>query len=443
MSAFLEAIADPARIHAQIVRLSTRARGRRLATLAQDGAPFLQLVAERDTVAPLLSRALSDGSYRPGPARLVNAFLAGRKREIARIGALDHVVHGVVTEVLGERLDPTLSPSVYSYRAERSSWDALRWLARVARAHRRAEVDPKRRMLFVLRADVQRYAESIPTGDDSRLWDLLEQASGLRRGDRGWDLLVALFRADVRGDDGAPLNRTCGTLFGAPTTNLACNLYLQPLDSALDALRAHGDTGGYARFGDDIAFVSPSADEVRAAVSATQRVVTDLGLVVHPTKMRVLAWNSAARPPPPNTIAAEPVDRVSFLGADVRFDGSICLPTSKWRRIVRDVRGRILRTAAALAGDTVEDRARALASVVDDALAPASDLAVGAVSMLSGLVDDRKQLEQLDHLVALWIAEAATRVRGPRAFRRMPPRWLREHADLASRVVARNRGRLT
>ncbi len=443
MSAFLEAIADPARIHAQIVRLSMRARGRRLAALAQDGAPFLQLVTERDAVVPLLSRALADGSYRPGPARLVNAFLAGRKREIARIGALDHVVHGVVTEVLAERLDPTLSPSVYSYRAKRSSWDALRWLARVARAHRRAEVDPKRRMLFVLRADVQRYAESIPTGDDSRLWDLLADAAGLRRGDRGWDLLVSLFRADIRGDDGTPLERTCGTLFGAPTTNLACNLYLQPLDAALESLRPHGDTGGYARFGDDIAFVSPSADEVLEAAATTQRVVAELGLVVHPTKMRVLAWNAAARAPLGNGIAATPVDRVAFLGGDVRFDGSICLPTAKWRRVVRDLRGRILRTAAALPDSTVEDRARALAIVVDDALAPDSELAVGAVSMLSALVDDRKQLEQLDHLVALWIAEAATRVRGPRAFRRMPPRWLRQQADLVSRVVARNRGRFT
>jgi hypothetical protein len=436
--ALLEDLADVGRIHAQILKLASRARGRRVAALAQDGVAFASLVAERDHVAPLLAAALADGSFRPSPVRVTRAVLAGRARDVARLAALDHVAHAAVAEVLAARIEPTLSPALWSYRRGRSAWQALRWLARVAREHRRARPDVRTRGLFVLRADVKSYTDSIPLGDGSPLWTMLTDASGVRAGERGWDMLRALLRARVRDDAGGETERTRGLLFGAPTTTVVANLYLRSLDAELGAPRPL-ELGGYARFGDDVAVVSPDPDMVRAAALAAPRVLAALGLELNAAKVRVLAWNGAARPHAawPEAHAASGLD---FLGAEVRFDGTIRLPTRKWRRALRDVRGRILRTAAQLPDVAAPERARALAAIVGDALAPSSEVAVDTGPMLAGLVDDRAQLEELDHLLALWIAEAATGERGPRAFRAMSPRWLREEGGLASRVVLKNRG---
>ena len=128
MTSFSEAVADPERLHRQLDQLASRANGRRLDQLVQDDVRFTQLVAERDQTVALLRRAIADASYQPGQAQLARSFIAGKWREIARLGPLDLIVHGVFAEVLGERLESHLSPRVYSYRVKRSPWHALRWL---------------------------------------------------------------------------------------------------------------------------------------------------------------------------------------------------------------------------------------------------------------------------------------------------------------------------
>jgi hypothetical protein len=430
---YLEAIADPARYHRQLDQLAARADGRRLDLLVQDGVRFTQLIVERDRVVELLRRAMIDATFRPSRAQLGRSFISGKWREIARLDPLDLIAHGVVAEVLGELLESHLSPRVYSYRVKRSPWHALRWLGQVAKLHCARRPDPRTRGIYVLRADIHSYAPSIPLGDDSPIWAQLREVTGLDEKSPHWELLRSLILQDLVGLEGERLPRDKGVLFGAPTSNALMNLYLMPLDEALVAHR-----GGYARFGDDVLYAHSDPKRVQKARVLLEKILAERGLEPSPTKMHVLYWNGAARPSL-EWPEARPVAKVQFLGGCVGFDGTVSMSPAKWKLMLNDVRGRIRRTARLMPDETPEARAKVLARVVNEAFDLRSDLGLGHKQMISDLVSDRSQLAQLDYLLALWIAEAATGLAGARAFRRIGYRWLRRTAGLESRLVFRNR----
>lgn len=432
---FAREVADGRRVHAQLDRLASRADARRLEVLVQDGVRFSQLLTERERVVAYVTRALSDASYRPGNARLARSFIAGKWREIARLGALDLVVHSIVSDVLGDILESHLSSRVYSYRKERSSWDALRWLSRVARAHVKRRPDPKTRGIYVLRSDIRNYAPSIPLYARSPIWPELLAISGLAEDSPHWTMLRALILQPLVSAEGEPLSRDRGVLFGAPTSNALMNMYLRPLDDALSGLR-----GAYARFGDDVLFAHANPDVVKEAIALTDRVLAERDLSLNHEKLHILYWNGAARPSDVWQ-SARPSTIVPFLGAAVGFDGTISLATAKWNALLRDLRGRIRRTSGLLEETDPQTRARILASVVNEAFAPHSDLGLPHKQMTLDLVSNRSQLAQLDYWLARWLAEAATGKMGPATFRHLPYRWLREEAGLVSRVVARNHAR--
>jgi len=431
---FAAEISDPRRIHAQLDRLAARVQGRRLDQLVQEGVRFTQLVTERDATVARVRAAIADGSYRPGQAQLAHSYIHGKWREIARLGPLDLIVHGVLAEVLGERLEERLSPRVYSYRVKRSPWHALRWLARVATVHRRRRPDPRARGIFVLRADIKSYAPTIPLHPESAIWPQLREVCGVDEASPHWKMLHAMVVQELLTKEGEQVSRERGVLFGAPTSNALMNLYLVPLDDALVGLR-----GGYARFGDDILFAHVDADLVMQAKATMERVLADRLLEANPTKVQVFFWNGAAR-----RAEARPelpgVSSLPFLGGAVNFDGTIAIAPAKWRLTLRDLRARIRRTARLMEAASPEERASVLAGVVNEAFDVRSELGLSYRQMLGDLVSDRDQLGQLDYWIALWVAEAATGARGPMAFRRLPYRWLRREAGLVSRVAARNAG---
>lgn len=414
------ALGDEARYHRQLDKLAARARGRRLDALVHDGVRFAQILDDRERVVAALARAVAEGSYEPLPPRVTSVRVGNKTREMARASALDLVVHAVLAEILAERIEPELSDRLYSYRRGRSSWQAVRWLASRAREHEVRHPDVTTRGLYVLRADVARYTDSIPVSDDAPIWKELDRALPLE------PRQAAMMRRLLR-----PAPRDRGFLFGLPTTNVIGNLYLTPLDRELER------RGSYARFGDDVLFADEDPARVKEALALLRATLRERGLDVNDEKLRVLYWNGAPRPSAvwPEAV---PSTTVRFLGADVRWNGVVALAADKWRGMLVDVKHRIRRTARILEEREPEARARVLATVMEECFDPRSELALAHAPMLLDLVSDRAQLEQLDYLLALWIAEAASGRRGPRAFRDVPYRWLRREAKLSSRVVARN-----
>lgn len=427
-------LTDEARFHRQLDRLAARARGKRVDRLAQGGVSFSALLHERERVVALLRRAIADASFRPAPARISRMHIAGRQREMAHLGALDQVVQGVLAEVLSELLEERLSPHVYSYRRGRSPWQALRSIASLARDQRGRTADPRDRGLFVFRGDVSDYTDSIPLAAGGMFWRDLSTLLATAQDDPLFVMIRAVLQPPIESEDGAAPARARerGLLFGAPTTNALANMHLMALDTGLASLG-----GAYVRFGDDVLFAHESPGTVRDGVTTMQAILSARALRLNETKRRVFFWNGAAR-----TSEAWPeaqgVRDLPFLGAAIRFDGTIGLSPAKWTALLRELHARIERTSRLLDTDAPKARAKILAGVMNDAFDVRSELCVREAALTVDLVSDRAQLAQLDYWVARWVAEAATKKRGPRAFRAVPYWWLRRGAKLASRVVARN-----
>jgi hypothetical protein len=426
-------IADPRRIEGELHRLAARARGPRIARLVQDGLRLRRMLEAPRLTSVLVARALADGSFEPRPVALRSARIGGRDRRLASLAPLDLVVHAVVAAALAERLEPRLSPYLFSYRRGRSSWTALRLLARGASRHRRQHADPRNRGLYVLRADLADFTDSWPLDDGAPLWPELRHVTGLAEESAHWRMLRRLLVPEIEGG-APPAAERRGLLFGAPTTNVLANLYLAPLDDELGA--AAGML--YARFGDDVFCAHADLAAVRAAEATLERIAAARGLRINRSKARLLFWNGAGRPSPVAPEIAGAVE-VAFVGGALRFGGGVALSRRKWSALLRDLRGRVRRTAALLGDLPLDERAHVLVDVVNRALAPATPppLATAYAPLLVDLVSDRHQLRQLDWLLALWIAEAATRRRGVRALRDLSWRRLRE-LGLRSLVAARN-----
>jgi Reverse transcriptase (RNA-dependent DNA polymerase) len=442
---FVQAISDADRIEAQLHRLAARAGSARLARLVQDGVRLRRLIEESRRTSRLLARALADGSFAPGAVTLRAARIGGKERLLAALAPLDLVAHAVIADELARRLEPRLSPQLFSYRRGRSSLTALRAVARGVSRHRRAHADPRARGLFVLRADVQDYTDSWPIDDGAPLWPDLRGVTGLDDDGAHWRMLRRLLVPEIVGAP-APVATSSppppasgerrGLLFGAPTTNVLANLYLAPLDAELDAVPGLL----YARFGDDVFCAHPDLAVLRAAQASLEAVLSARGLRLNQRKVRLLFWNGAGRRSP-SAPQIEGAREVAFVGGAVSFSGGIALSPRKWSALVGDLRARVRRTAAVVRASSPppgdSELAQVLVDVVNQSLSIDTPLATDYAPLLGGLVSDRRQLAELDRLLALWIAEAVSQRAGVRAFRDLPWRRLRA-LGLQSLVKARN-----
>jgi len=442
---FVRAIADADRIEAQLHRLAARVRGARLARLVQDGVRLRRLIEESRRTSRLLAGALADGSFAPSAVALRAARIGGKQRLLAALAPLDLVAHAVIADELARRLEPRLSPQLYSYRRGRSSLTALRAVARGVSRHRRAHADPRARGLFVLRADVQDYTDSWPIHDGAPLWSDLRAVTGLDDGGAHWRMLRRLLVPEIVG--APPLVAVApapppagverrGLLFGAPTTNVLANLYLAPLDAQMDAVPGLL----YARFGDDVFCAHEELAVLRAVQASLEALLSARGLRLNQRKVRVLFWNGAGRRSP-SAPQIEGAREVAFVGGAVSFDGGVALSPRKWSALVGDLRTRVRRTAAVMRASSPppgdSELAQVLVDVVNQSLSIDAPMATDYAPLLAGLVSDRRQLAELDRLMALWIAEAVSQRAGARAFRGLP--WRRVRAlGLKSLVKERN-----
>jgi hypothetical protein len=398
------------------------------------------VVMHRGEVARLLARTVAAGEYQVRPATIRSILVEGKRRDVFEYPMLDLVVHGVVADVLAEAIEPGLSSCLYSYRAGTSWLDGVRSVARYLRAHRRSRPDPRTRGVYVLRRDIDSYTDSIPLGEGSRIWSLL-QTSITRRGDplptpTDQALIEAVVRPVVFTDDGAPATRLRGVATGQPISCVCFNVFLSELDRELDGIA----DGLYARYSDDLLFAHPDASVARYVSDLIDRRVAELGLGLNTEKRRDLYLTGAGRASV-DWPEARGTTSVPFLGMRVTMDGTIALGHRKGRGLLRDARRRALNTATALREAEQKTRARAVVGVLNAMLDPDdTELHGSSAPLLARVVTDRRQLEQLDHQLARLVAASVSRVRPGAAFRRLPYGQVRRELGLVSLRRARDNG---
>jgi hypothetical protein len=396
------------------------------------------LATRAEELGNKLAREVSAGQYRFTPLLPRQALLQGKQRTIYALDPLDAVVWGVFTRVLLGAIEPQLGPHLFSYRKGYSQWTACRGFMHYLDEHRKVRPDPRTRGMFVLRRDVRRYDETIPTGPHSLLWTTIQELCGRAdlgfRGDLGAFTELA-FRPLIQHEQGPPTALERGVATGIPTQTIACNTYLLPLDRALLSI----DGGFLARFGDDILFAHPELERIEQARQVLTRDIERLQLSFNDSKSRDL-WLTAPGRPHPHADHYTPASQLAYLGFDVGFAGAR-LRSDKRRTLWLALRKRLAHTERLLGPASREQKAHALASAVRAMLDRASPLADRYASWLLFDVMSRGALRALDHHIALTVAERVTGLRGVRAFRECPPRELHEEYGLPSLVRSWDRAR--
>ena len=425
-------LADRRRYERQIERLHQRyLLSSRLYELRQSDVSLASIVMNRGKVARLLARDVASGRYELEPGEMRTIRARHKTREVFSCRLTDLLVHGVVADVIQDAVQPQLSPRVFSYRKGVAWVTPLKEFTAYLRAERRKYADPLERSMYVLRRDVDSYTDSIPLDRASPLWSML--AANL--GSPLPPLIRQAIRTELRLADGAVACRVRGLPMGQPIAAVIANLYLGDLDRALHAIPG----AFYARYGDDFLFAHPDADVAREAEAVMDRTLRSLSLTVNAKKRRTYYFTVSGRPSPvwPD---AKGSSRLPFLGTVIAADGTVGLDGTKVRSLLRELERRTAATARTLHGSNSEQIGRAVCAVVNRALDPRSALTQQrSAVLLRRIVNDRRQLEQLDYWIARLVIRAVTGRRDVRAFRDVPYRKLRRDWALASLVAERNR----
>lgn len=248
------------------VRRNARAAAR---SDRQDQDGVAAFAADSEQAIATLSRCLLDGRYRPG--RLRRAVLAkpdGGRRVLAIPTVADRVVQTAAAVALDRLIDPTLSDASFAYRRGRS----------VAHAIGRVTTYRLWGCGWVVDGDIRRYFDTIPHGPLLRALAGRVDCPAVRGLVAGW---LAGFRRARVGKWGA-----YGVAQGAPISPLLANLYLDPVDRAIDR-----KTSRLVRYADDFVVLCRDQAAAQACRARLETVLATHGLALHPDETAVTTFD--------------------------------------------------------------------------------------------------------------------------------------------------------
>ena len=234
-----------------------------------DGQSLEAFAAQLDQQLDRLQSELKEDTYQPQPVRQVQIPKAGKPGEFRTLG-IPTIYDRVCRQALLNRLEPIFEPVLdeanFGYRRGRSTKDAMRKVWKEIQSGREWIVD----------ADLKDFFGSV---DHEKLLTLVAQrvADG-----RVLRLIRAMLKAGSYGK-GQLFPSERGTPQGGVVSPLLSNILLTPFDREM----RHK---GYqlTRFADDWVVTCTSETEARAAVAAALRILSVLGVQLHPQKTRVV-----------------------------------------------------------------------------------------------------------------------------------------------------------
>ena len=234
-----------------------------------DGQSLEKFSAQLDQQLDRLQRELQEDVYQPRPVRQVQIPKVGKPGEYRMLG-VPTIFDRVCQQALLNRLEPIFEPifdeANFGYRRGRSTQDAMRKVWKEILSGREWIVD----------ADLKDFFGSV---EHEKLLTLLAQriADG-----RVLRLIKAMLKAGSYGKGRLyPTER--GTPQGGVVSPVLSNVLLTPFDREM---RRRGYQ--VTRYADDWVVTCKSAAEARAAIAAAQKILEQLGAVLHPQKTRVV-----------------------------------------------------------------------------------------------------------------------------------------------------------
>ena len=234
-----------------------------------------------DREIPELVKKLRDGTYEPQKIRRVRIPKPGskEKRPLGIPTIRDRVVQKACVFALEPIFETAFAATSFGFRPGKSAHDALdRVVGQLKAGH-----------VWVVDADLKGYFDSIPHER------LLERVGERISDGRLLELIRGFMKAGVL-EDGETIQPEGGTPQGGVVSPLLANIYLDELDHLMVS-RGFEMT----RYADDLVVMCRTAEGASSALEAIREWVAKVGLVLHPTKTRIVNM-------------AEPRSYFDFLG---------------------------------------------------------------------------------------------------------------------------------
>ena len=278
---------------------------------------------------------------------------------------------------------------------------------------------------YSLFADIHRYTDSIPNYQSSPLWKILENNSLANIDEsRKIPLKSIAFRCMHPGDN--KKNKSTCKLYGLPTgnpiTQFLGNEYLSVLDRQLSTIAGVK----YYRYFDEFVIFTESYELFVKASTIIKTCLCSLKLKLNEKKSNSFycGRNEA------NGLLK--FKGVSMLGFNVSTDGQIGLDKKQVKKIIQKVR-----YVATAAKKVSVDQVFFVKTINESLLSTNKDNTTYNNLMLSACTN-RTQLKEIDYYIARTCAEVFSGISGPRAFRQVSYKSLRDDG-LVSLCVLQNK----
>ena len=234
-----------------------------------DGQSTEAVWQRREGILPCIQEQIRKGQYDPQPVKRQWIEKLGSK-ELRPLGiptVKDRVVQTALRSVIEPIFEQGFAEHSYGFRHGRGAKDALRQVDKLLKSG----------LTWVVDADLKGYFDSIP---QDKLMEALEE----KIADGAVLKLIEKFLKQGVMESAREWKPTeQGTPQGAVISPLLANIYLNPLDHEMAATGRE-----MVRYADDFVVLCGSEDEARKALEDIQKWVAGVGLVLHPTKTRIV-----------------------------------------------------------------------------------------------------------------------------------------------------------
>ncbi len=410
---------------------------RKVFKINQDGFSLIQLYQNRNLVAKKLIKDIRNNQYQFQPVKKKFKNIEGKIREIYQLCLMDKVVQGALYDFLANVLKDDLQSNVYSFQIEESNITAIKHFQHYVSKEQSQKNDVKTRGIYLFKADIESYSNSIPVDDNAILWSILfnliqKHYANFNKESIVWRLLVNCIRVEIDYKNTLSHN-IVGALVGTPICNLLVNYYLTEVDHYLSGIKQ----GFYIRYGDDILFAHKDFHLFNEAMTEYKKILEKLKLNVNESKETKCFFNGSGRNSNEDKLI-KGITSIYYLGYRINFNGTLALNKKKVKKLLNTIKMFCNNQNLLLQGMSLDDKGQLLCAGINRIFKIQQNRCQDCWDKLLTVVTDRNQLRQLDYVIALMVAENLTKISGVKAFRKISYQRIRANWKLLSLTTLRN-----